>query len=417
MTAHPIHTDAQTAGEEAVRVIWQMPDVQAARQRIAGLWRLAYGIDRPEQQLATFDSAMDEFLTNYLFKAAASDAYNPGFLRDFMPAHLRAGQYVAGARMGGDNPDNCYRLVGIAHGERYLVRGWTCGVAPANVSFSLTGNYGTSVTIDLIEHHQLVVEPDGSFVITIDPDESNGRPNHLRTAPNVKFLFVRDSMADWIRECPFGLSIERVGGERRAPISHEEIAARAIFRAAEDVPLYYWFSRLGRGEPVNAPCPPRGSAALGGLTTQAGSSGWLHVEDDEAAIIEFDPAGATYASVVLYDWWMRSIDPWEHQSSLTQAMITPGFDGRCTCIASAQDNGYAGWLDTKGLRDMQIIVRWQGLPPETVRDGPTLSVRIVKLDSLEEAAGPNLPRVTVEQREAALAERTAAFERRFVAAP
>jgi hypothetical protein len=56
--------DAQTAAEEAVRAIWQMPEVIASRQRLGGLWRLAYGIDRPEQQVATFDSAMDEYLTN-----------------------------------------------------------------------------------------------------------------------------------------------------------------------------------------------------------------------------------------------------------------------------------------------------------------------------------------------------------------
>lgn len=413
MTAHPVHTDAQTEGEEAVRAMWQMPAVQVARQRIGGLWQLAYGIDRPEQQLATFDSAMDEYLTNYLFKAAASDAYNPGFVRNFMPAHRRAGKDVPGARMGGDNPDNCYRLAGIAHGENYIVRGWTCAHAPANVSFSLTGNYGTSVTVDLIEDHQLFVEPDGSFIITIDAEESNGRKNHLRTAPNVKFLFVRDSMADWVHESPFGLSIERVGGESRAPLSHDDFAARAIFRAVEDVPLYYWFSRLQRGEPMNIPCAPRGSGTLGGLTTQAGSSGWLHLEDDEAAIIEFDPAGAAYASVVLYDWWMRSIDSWQRQSSITQAMISADVDGRCTCIASAQDLGYAGWLDTNGLRDMQIIVRWQGLSPEKVRNGPTLSVRIVKLDNVAELAGAELPRITPAQRQATLLERAAAFERRF----
>jgi hypothetical protein len=410
---HPVHTDAQAAAEEAVRAMWQMPDVKVARLRIGGLWQLAYGIDRPTQQVPEFDNAMDEYLTNYLFKAAASDACNPGFVRNFMPAHRRAGQDVPGARMGGDNPNNCYRLAGIAHGERYIVRGWTSGRAPANVSFSLVGNYGTSVTVDLIEDHQLLIEPDGTFVITIDSEETSGRANHLRTAPHVKFLFVRDSMADWTRESPFGLTIERVGGEVCAPISHEEIAARAIFRAAEDVPLYYWFSRLGRGEPVNIPCAPRGSASLGGLTTQAGSNGWLHLEDDEAAIIEFDPAGAAYASVVLYDWWMRSIDPWKHQSSLTNAMVPPAPDGRCTCIASVQDTGYAAWLDSGGLRDMQIIVRWQGLPPETLRVGPTLSVRIVKLEALGTSVSSELLRVTPEQRQAALADRTAAFERRF----
>lgn len=94
-------------------------------------------------------------------------------------------------------------------------------------------------------------------------------------------------------------------------------------------------------------------------------------------------------------------------------MISPAADGRCTCIASARDYGYATWLDTDGLRDMQIIVRWQGLPRQTVRGGPRLSVRIVKVNTLEELTEAELPRITAEQWQAELRDRAAAFERRF----
>src|SRR3546814_9565163 len=79
-----------------------------------------------------------------------------------MPAYRWHGNDVPGARTGGDNPDNCYRLAGIEHGTHYRVTGRIRDAKPANTSFTLTANYGTSQTIQTIEDHELDLADDRS---------------------------------------------------------------------------------------------------------------------------------------------------------------------------------------------------------------------------------------------------------------
>jgi hypothetical protein len=120
---NPIANADQMAGEEAALRLWSMPEIQAARHKAAFLWKLAYGTDVAPQDAQTFDSAMDEYAFNYVIKAAASDARHPRFVRNFVPPFHSFGREVPGARMGGENPDSCYRLAGIEHGARYEVQG------------------------------------------------------------------------------------------------------------------------------------------------------------------------------------------------------------------------------------------------------------------------------------------------------
>lgn len=412
MLHNPVATDEQFAAEDDVRAMWALPEVQAARVRSAALWALAFGVDTPEVMRASFEQAMDEYATNYLIKGAASDGFNPRFVRDFMPRHVWRGSQVPGAQMGGDNPDNCYRLAGIAHGESYVIRGRAVGVAPPNVSFTLVGNWGTSVTIGTIENHQLDFASDGSFEMTIGPAE--GGANHLQTASHVKFLFVRDSLNDWATEQPYQLEIERIGGASRPALSVAEMAERACHRMVEDVPLYYWFSRLWMGLPPNEMRAPRRSGAVGGLVTQAASSGVFRLAEDEAAIITFGAAGAAYAGIVCYDWWYRSIDARNRQSSLTRVSAEPDVDGLFRCVLSAFDPGIANWLDSSGLPVVGTCFRWQGLP-DTVRDEDlVLTAKIVKRSEI----GANLPagtrRVSEDERIACAAARAEAYDRRLI---
>ena len=208
--SNPIANRDQFAAEEEVRAMWNLPQTQAARAHCAQLWRVGHGGDVPAQVEPYFDHAMDGWISNYLFKAAAMDSVRPRFVRNFMPGYSWNGQDVPDARMGGDNPDNCYRLCGIAHGGRYRVTGSVIDARPAHVSFTLVENWGTSMTAQTIELPGIDIAEDGSFTITIDDRPANGRPNHMTTNPRVKFLFVRDSMMDWARETPLQLEIERL---------------------------------------------------------------------------------------------------------------------------------------------------------------------------------------------------------------
>jgi len=396
---------------EEAAAMWRLPQVQAARRQAAALWRLGYGTDVPAEAEPGFAQAMDEYVTNYLLKGTACDTDHPRFVRDFQsPAEIAAAG-LPGARMGGDNPDNIYRLAAVAHGTAYRMTGRIAGRSAPDVSFSLMGNWGTSVGIATIGLHELEVDGAGRFALTIDDRPADGRRNHLTSAPHAKFLFVRDSLMDWAAETAVELAIERVGPPGRPPLTIEEKAAQACFRLIEDIPLYYWFTRLFSGRAANTLAVPAKVSGMGGLATQTSAMGRLSLAPDEAAIIRFDPAGARYASLVAYDWWFRSIDVDSRQSSLTVAMAAPDPDGWISCVACAGDPGVANWIDTGGLAETLPLVRWQGLPAEEVRGGPVAGIRIVRRDRLD-AELPAADRIDPAERARRLAARKAALLRR-----
>lgn len=379
---NPIANEGQFDAERDVAAMWQTDHVRRARATAAHMFEIAYGRDTPDEERATFDEAIDEYVTNYLFKAAASDGAHPRFVRDFMPPYSWDGRAVPGARMGGDNPDNCYRLAGVAHGGRYRVTARPTGPEPAHSSFTLTGNFGTSVTIQTLESHELARESDGAFTITIDDQPANGRPNHMTTAPHVKFLFIRESFEDWAAESSYDLTIERIDTTDTPPLTIEQMAERGAFRAVEDVPLYAWFQRLFSGLPVNTFRPPLISGSIGGLVTQAGVQGLYQLAADDAVLVRYRPAGAAYVSIETADWWFRSIDAHRRQSSLTRAQSVVDADGWITAVIARQDPGIANWVDVGDTRTILFFMRWQGLPAGLPQGDPAVSADLVKLAEL-----------------------------------
>src|SRR3546814_9573641 len=69
---------------------------------------------------------------------------------------------------------------------------------------------------------------------------------------------------------------------------------------------------------------------------------------DDAAILEYDPAGAGYAAVQLTEWLYRSRDYHRIQSSLTAAQSAIDRDGRIRLVIARRDPGVWNWLDTGG---------------------------------------------------------------------
>lgn len=134
---------------------------------------------------------------------------------------------------------------------------------------------------------------------------------------------------DWSSETPVALEIVRldakVGG-----LDLEQRLDEALRPMHEDVPLYYWFFRLSAGKAINTMPQPVRVAGYGGLVTQASSIGRLHLEDDQAAIVRFDPAGALYNSFQMASWWYRSVDAHRRQSGLTATQAERNADGTLT---------------------------------------------------------------------------------------
>ena len=410
-----IANPGQFAAEADVVAIRNDPRVAQARMTIEALFDRGYGDRLPDEDRPLLGAFAEEYLTNWLFKAAASDAQHPRFVRNFLPAHHWHGHDVPGARTGGDNPDNCYRLAGIAHGTAYRVTGRVLDRKPGNVSFTLTGNYGTSVTIQTVEDHELEIDADGNFVITIDDTPVAGRSNHMTTAPHVKFLFVRDSMMDWAHETPLELHIERLGPAKAEPLSRDEMAARAAFRSVEDVPLYFWFQNVWSGLAPNTlrpPFLPATKGVTGGLVTQGIAHGTLALGADDVAILEYHPVDAGYAGVQLTEWLYRSLDYHKAQSSLTAAHSAIDSDGLVRCVMAHRDPGVANWLDTSGHRHSHIILRWQAMRGDA-SERLHASMKIVKFDELRGELPADTIWLDAAARADQLAARLAAYARRF----
>lgn len=413
--ANPLATTDQRDLEDLAMRVRDMPVVRDARKQAAFLWRVAYGHNgaTPEAD-ALFEAAMDEYAFNYILKAVNSDGNHPRVVIDFMPPHEWFGRKVPGARMGGDNPDNIYRIIPIAHGGHYEVRGRCLPKRPSSVTYTLMSNFGTSKTIRTLEQDDIVHEADGSFVITIDDQPANGRPNHLTTAPGVKLLFIRDSFNDWEQETPNAIYVRRLNPPSAPPLTDQQIAERAAEIMVDDVPLYYWFTRLCSGKEPNLLPTPMASASLGGLVTQTGLQGLFKLADDEAIIITYGTGNAKYSGPCMQDWWFRTVEYWERQTSLTLGHSLPNADGTYTVVVSHVDPGVHNWVDTGGLHELLVVQRWQGLPKTPSGVGPTMQTRHVKVSALPGLLPAEMVRVTPEQRKQQLERRRAAYARRLV---
>lgn len=410
---NPIANPGQFAAEADVRAMLGDDRVVAAGAQIEMLFARGYGDRIPAESRPLLGAFAAEYLNNWLFKAAASDAQHPRFVRNFMPAYSWHGADVPGARTGGDNPDNCYRLAGIEHGTRYRVTGRIRDAKPANISFTLTANYGTSQTIETIEDHELEIADDGSFELWIDDGRGDAGINRLVTRPGVKFLFVRDSIMDWATETPLELAIERLGDAKAPPVTVDAMAARATQHALNDLYLYFWFQNVWSGLTPNSITPPQSfRGAGGGLVTQGISNGSYRLGPDDAAILEYDPAGAGYAAVQLTEWLYRSRDYHRIQSSLTAAQSAIDRDGRIRVVIARRDPGVHNWLDTGGHEHVFSILRWQRMRA----DGPAIasSLHLTGIDRLKSELPADTRWVDADARAAQLAARIAAYDRRIV---
>ena len=412
---NPIANTDQRHLEDVALRIYQRPELLEARRRALGLWLAVTDHDAPAQARAMAEEAVDEYCFNYVLKAANSDPHHPRVLRLFLQAHEWFGRSVPGARIGGDNPDNCYRLVPIEDGVAYEIAARRFGTPAADVSWTLVGNNSTSKTLASLEQRDVLLEADGSFTIQVDERPADGRRNHLRSRAGVKWLFIRDSMGDWAHQTPYGLQVRRLTPPGAAPLSDDEIAHRAVEFILDEVAITFWFTRLNFALPPNTLSTPHSSGKVGGLMSQWASCGRIVLEDDEAFVVNAWDPGARYRHFVVNDWWYRSIDPWHRQSSLNNAAMAADADGSVTCVVSIRDPGVANWIDTGGLHQVYAIQKWQGLPRDMAPgQEPRLRWQKVKLADLPAVLPAETRWVNGVQRAQSLLARADNFARRLI---
>jgi hypothetical protein len=315
------------------------------------------------------------------------------------------------------NVDNVFRIVPVDGVSHYRIAATPQGRIPTQFSIQLLSALPAepqwSKVIREVVDSDITKAPDGSFVLTIGPETSG--TNHIATNPAAHFLLIRDTIEDWHSETPYRLTVTRLEGTPGAtPPAKDALAASAVSLLHQIVPHIIEAKGGGFAKTPGFFLPPANQLPQphireGGRWGQA-SSGHFHLADDEALVVTLDPMGARYVSVQLASPWLSSLDYVHHTASLNLAQMQRNADGTVTAVIAVRDPGARNWLDTTGLHDGSMFVRWQQLPAKLTADAEGVrAVKLLKLSALPAA----LRGVSPQERRTQLAQRTADYARRF----
>lgn len=101
------------------------------------------------------------------------------------------------------------------------------------------------------------------------------------------------------------------------------------------------------------------------------SGGWARtvsanfsLKAGEALVFTLDPGGARYLGVQTADLLTGAIASESRTSALNDRQVQHDDDGALTYILAPADPGTGNWIDTGGVRQGLIMIRWQGLPDD-----------------------------------------------------
>jgi hypothetical protein len=201
----------------------------------------------------------------------------------------------------------------------------------------------------------------------------------------------------------------RKGGRSWTRIDITEQAAREIGQVADaDLP----FLQLLAKAPANQ-ITPRIRPLAWGLPGAGLAMTRFNLQKNEALVVTLDPLGASYLGFVLGDPWQRSVNYWSRSGSLNNHQAKPNPDGTITYVLAATDPGVYNWLDTGGLSDGTLTIRWEGLRPNADIQQGAKGARVVPIAALAKAL-PGAPRIDPDGRQKLLAQRQAEYDKRIV---
>jgi len=410
MPAHPIATPEQHAHELEALELTRHPIVKAARERVRKSW--LESTDPSASARSCFDEAFEEVMYSAAVWSLNQDPLRPRVVCITRLAHRVGDVAVPGSRWGIDNPDSIYRVIPISGSERYRIHG---RVAERR----MTENYFTlweknMNTVDVLSGHDLVLDADRRFTVTVDSEPAGGRPNHVRSSPVAHEFYIRDVMLDWAKDEPNELRIERLGGEpTTAPLDADE---QARLTAGMMEHFASFTQKLGRGmmaSPANQFSLAYSADKGGALRKQVYIGGNFRLDEDEAMVIDVNDGGAAYFVVPTGNVWGTTFDIVNRTSSLNKAQSVPNADGTWTFVLTRHDPGVHNWIDPCGMQDGILTLRMAEFPGGRPKDGLSARSRVVPVSRLKDELPEETRWVTPQERATQLAERAAAYRRRL----
>ena len=421
---NPTATVEQRDLEALALEVVKSPTIVNAQAQATTRFKIMGGAEIPAEALEGIDEKMAEWAFHYVALALNSDSNYPKVLgHGYGPPHDWFGMKVPGCRgLGtGENPDNHYSFIPVDGHSRFVLNGKVSDRRITDCPMFITSNLSQSMNVAWLDWRDVVISDDGTFVVTIDPEPANGRPNHLQTTLDARYLFIRDCRRDW-GQVPNAYRIHRLDPPTAPPRTIEQLIQVAKRFIIDDVPANYWFKQMVAVLEPNTISDPANSSEVGGMQTQKLLRGRLSLADDEAYVLTLDRGGSDYWVLTLYDWWLMSGNFWSRTSCLNTDQSVANPDGTYTYVFSIQDPGVHNWVDTLGLHETLFMQRWQLLPradkgPDEhpwAGGNPSARGELVKLVDLKEVLPAGMKWVSPQERERQLAQRLASFHERHI---
>jgi len=269
-------------------------------------------------------------------------------------------------KMGADNPDNLYQNAQICGKYKYCVKGKRNSVD--YISFhTQNGNYGTTgglAPCGKIGNQDLLVEPDGSFEITVSKEPSG--KNWLKMEDGTTLLMVRQTFSDRFNEVPAELEVintmaDPVPGALTARQVDEGLKTASMFVGGASLLFARWahgFKKHVNQLPI---FNPEISNAAGGDESIIYYHSYWKLEQDEALIIEVQPPLCDAWNFQMNNYWMESLDYRYHTICINAQSAVYGPDGSIRLVVSHDDPGVPNWIETAQHREGTMCWRWYRL--------------------------------------------------------
>ena len=385
----------QVAMEKLLLELWSDQDVMALRRELEGELSQLPTARHPDGAI-TLPRAVCLYTSSCISSEITAHSADPAFFWWEDVPHTIGGHTVAGVGIAGDTPDHIYRRVTVDGAHTYRLTGRIdLSSRPAFIFFEVMrgrigpialSNQGRSADmgnfVGSLSDLAMDIAPDGSFSIDIGGDRGERR-NWLPLAEGDNTIMVREITSDWNQRAA-RLDIEQVTGERPAPATFEELKARVLATLPDYVRFWgNWHNVSREGIEPNT---------LKGILPRDGGFGYVaHLRyslgEDEAVLLRLRSGGARYFGVHATDPWQITDDARHFQVTLnnTQARVEP--DGTYSFVISPRDPGVANWVDTAGMHNGYVILRWQGAPPDFPVNEVITDFCIAGFDVLQQMPG------------------------------
>lgn len=421
---------ASAAMDRSALATAQQYEIEATANAILKTSEMQNAMDAARQRLLTLSWASSEDAQRTLqemvlecggyaaLSAANRDPQNPGLVWIQTPPKEWMGHTVTGSRFCFDNPDNIYRYAFIDDASTYVLDTKPAGPTgrfSVAIYIALTGAEVESWadwerTVDAADEDRMTFDSEGASRITIGPEDPADGSLYLNSRRGV-FVIVREALNDWHTQRPRHMSLRKVGGPQTPALTFEErvtIAARYMMYEAETVAQ---FENLYAAIPVNdfGPALKRGHATKPSMITQ----GRYNLADDQALVVTFSSQKADYISFSVTSPWLISRNTITSSGTRTNGQSHQNADGTYTYVVSARDPGVANWIDTDGLREGCMAMRWEGMDaPEANTNDAIKDVKLVSLDAVRANLPSGFPLVGPAERASEMAGRQSDYESR-----